>query len=164
MLTRWDPFRELMNLRTMMDRMLETSFDDQYRSGQTTSWGLPLDVSENDDEFFVKASLPGIKPEDLDITITGSTLTIKGELKEETETKETQYHLRERRFGSFSRSITLPSNVKTEDIQANYENGELTLHLPKAEEAKPKRISVESRGSEKVLEGSFKGSGNGHSK
>jgi HSP20 family protein len=153
-LVRWDPFREMLSLRRTMDRL----FDDALTGSQSEylpgAWNLALDVIENDDEYQVKASVPGIKPEDLDITYNNNTLMIKGEMKEEREVEETRYHLRERRFGSFSRSLTLPSNVNAEGIRADYDSGVITLHLPKAEEAKPKRITV--HGSEKMIEANVK--------
>ena len=97
---------------------------------------------ENKDGFVVKASLPGVNPDDVEITFDNNVLTIKGDVKEEKESKEEQYHLRERRCGSFSRSISLPIQVRSESIQASYDAGVLTLHLPKAEEAKPKKIAI----------------------
>ena len=144
MLSRWDPFREMMTMRRAMDRLLDSSLTGE--ATETPEWSLPLDVVEEETEYLVKASLPGIKPEDLDITYNKGMLTIKGEVKDERETTEGQYHLRERRFGTFSRTIALPTTVKPEDIQANYQDGVLTLTLPKAEETKPKRIQVKGEG------------------
>lgn len=155
-LIRWDPFREMYAMRRSMDRL----FDDFLREqpddlGQRFSWDLALDVVEHKDEFVVKASLPGIKPEDLDITYTENTLTIKGETKEETEKEESRYHLRERRYGSFTRSITLPRGVKGESIEAAYDAGVLTLRLPKSEEIKPKRIAVHNAEKHPMIEGNI---------
>lgn len=154
-LIRWDPYREMSN-------MLDRFFEEPISEWRTTDFNLnlPLDVAESEDEFIVKASVPGIDPDDIDITVTKNTLTIKGEMKKEEETEEERYHLRERRYGRFTRSITLPTSVNTDMIDANYENGVLVLHLPKTEEMKPKRIEV--RSGEKMLEGHFEG--NGHSK
>jgi HSP20 family protein len=140
----------MLTMREMIDQMFDRSVT--APSSWQRDWDLALDVKENQDEFIVLASVPGIKPEDLDITYENRTLTIKGEVQEESESEsEGRYHLRERRFGSFARSITLPSSVNPDKIQAGYEAGVLTLHLPKVEEAKPKRISVHS--ADKVLEG-----------
>jgi HSP20 family protein len=152
MLTRFDPFREMLNIRRVMDRMFDRVLDIDT-SWQPVSWDLALDVAETPDEFLVKASVPGINPDDLEITYTDNVLTIKGETKAEKDIKEEQYHLRERRYGSFSRSIALPSKVKAESIEANYDAGVLTLKLPKAEETKPKRISIQVP---KMLEGKTK--------
>jgi len=101
----------------------------------------------------VKASVPGINPDDLEITFTDGTLTIKGETREEKNVEETHYHMRERRFGRFSRSISLPTNLDADKIEASYDTGVLTLRLPKAEEMKPKRIEVKSGTKQQTIEG-----------
>jgi HSP20 family protein len=147
MLTRWDPFREMMTMRNQLDRF----FNDW--SGESGNWGegrtgfsfqLPLDVSENDDAFIVRASLPGIKPEDLDISVQNNMLTIRGEMKQEEARQGDRWHLQERRFGQFQRTISLPNNVDPNQVGAQFENGVLMLTLPKSEEAKPRKISVQS--------------------
>lgn len=150
-LIRWDPFREMMTLRSTIDRLFDDSFFGPRSDWQSITWDLALDVIEENDEFVVKASLPGINPDDLEVTYNNNVLTIKGEIKEDKDVEEKHYHLRERRFGSFTRSISLPSTVKPDSITANYDAGVLTLHLPKAEEAKPKRIAVQA--SPKMLNG-----------
>ncbi len=154
---RRSPFRDLLDMRDTMDRMLERDFfaTPMFRS----DWDLALDVAEKPDEFVVKASIPGLNPDDLEITYNNNILTIKGEVKGEKEEddKNTRYHLQERWSGSFSRSISLPGGVKADDIQASYQAGILTLHLPKKEEVKPRRIAVKSE-EPKMIEGSF---GNG---
>jgi HSP20 family protein len=160
MLSRRDPFRELNTLRSRMDQLFDTAFFNPSLGLEPASWDLAMDVVENEDEFVVKASLPGINPDDLDITFTANTLTIRGETKTEDEKKEARYHLRERRYGSFARSIALPANIKAGDIQASYTDGVLTLHLPKAEEARPKRIQINAGDSSQVLEGKLS-DGNG---
>jgi HSP20 family protein len=111
-----------------------------------------VDVAENKDDFIVKASVPGIKPDDLDISYADDTLTIRGEIKSDNEYKEDQYHFRERRYGSFSRSISLPTKIKGDAIEASYQDGVVTLRLPKTEEVKPKRIAIKV-GNGKVIEG-----------
>ncbi len=151
MLTRWDPFREFATMRNMMDRLFDRTLETQGWS-QPMSWDLALDVAENQDGFLVKASIPGINPGDLEITYTDNVLTIKGQTQEDKEINEDQYHLRERRYGTFSRSVTLPSKVKSDAIEASYDAGVLTLKLPKAEEVKPKRIAI-SVGQPKMIEG-----------
>jgi len=143
----------MMIMRNAMDRLVDR---DWFESAEWTSprnWGLALDVSENDDEFVVKASLPGVNPDDIDITYDKDTLTIKGEIQEEKEEEDDgrRYYLRERRYGSFSRSFSLPSAIKADAIAATYESGVLTLHLPKAEEAKAKRIQVKNVETKKRL-------------
>ena len=151
-LTRWDPFREMLSMRSALDRMFENSLATQEGFPQN-AWNLALDVSENSDEYTLKASIPGIDPDDLNITFNNNVLTISGETKSEQEKEDERYHLRERRYGSFSRSVTLPSTVKGDEIQAGYDAGVLTLHIPKAEEARPKRISVHTG---HVIEGKAK--------
>ncbi len=154
MLTRWDPFQEMLNLRRTVDRLFDNVTPDHEWS-QPTMWGLAVDMVENKDDFILKASVPGINPDDLDISYSDDTLTIKGEIKEENQVKEDQYHLRERRFGAFMRSITLPTKIKGDAIEASYQNGVVTLRLPKAEEVKPKRISIKV-GDQKIIEGKIK--------
>jgi len=149
MLTRWDPFRESMSLRNQMDRLFSDWLSDYGDAGESrmgVSFRLPLDVSENDDAYIVRASLPGIKPEELDISVQNNTLTIRGEVKHEEEREGNRWHLQERRFGQFQRSISLPNNVDPDSVGAQYENGVLTLTLPKSEEAKPRKISVQGNG------------------
>lgn len=141
-LTRWDPFREMMTLRSAMDRLFDNTFLGAPGEWQAATWSMALDVSENVDEYLVKASLPGINPDDLEVTFNNGVLTIKGEVKEETESKEARWHLRERRYGSFARSVQLPTSINSDAIQASYEAGILTLHLPKVEEAKPRKINI----------------------
>ena len=154
MLTRWDPFQEMLNLRRTVDRLFDNASQD-HDWAQSSAWGLAVDVVENKDDFIVKASVPGINPDDLDISYVDDTLTIKGEIKSENEVKEDQYHLRERRYGTFSRSITLPTKIKGDAIDASYQNGVITLRLPKAEEVKPKRIAIKV-GDQKMIEGKVK--------
>jgi HSP20 family protein len=93
----------------------------------------------------VKATLPGLKAEDVDITVTGETLTLRGEFKQEDEKKETSYHIREQRYGSFERSILLPTDVKADKAVADFENGILTITMPIAEEVKPKSIAIKAK-------------------
>jgi HSP20 family protein len=136
-----------------MDRLFDRMAGNQSVWSLAGSWDLALDVAENKDEFVVKASIPDINPDDLEITFTDSTLTIKGETKEDKDIKEEQYHLRERRYGSFSRSITLPNKVKADAIEASYDAGVLTLKLPKTEEVKPKKIAIQTP---RLIEGKTK--------
>ena len=142
-LERWDPFREAISLHDAVNTLFRESF---IRPGsmraQDAVATLPLDVSENDEQFVVKASLPGMTPEDVQVTIQGGTLTIRGETKADDEQKGQNWHLRERWIGSFQRSITLPAPVDSNGVQADYEHGVLTLTLPKAEEAKPRQIRI----------------------
>lgn len=151
-MSRYDPFREMVSLRDAMDSLFENALIRPF--GATQGFGgsyLPLDVIENEDSFVVKASVPGLKPEDLSATVTDNVLTIEGEVKSDQQ-EGTRYHLRERRWGKFVRQVALPVSVDANNVQAEYDNGVLTLTLPKSEEAKPKRIQIRSNG-RKMLEG-----------
>lgn len=154
-LSRRDPFREMITLRSAVDRLFDSAFNGESDWAQS-SWGVALDVTENENEYTVKATVPGVNPDDIDITFNNGMLTIKGEVKANEEKQGERYHMRERRYGSFSRSIALPTSINPDSIQASYDAGILTLHLPKAEEAKPKRIQIQSSGSQKVIEGQSK--------
>ena len=141
---RWDPVNEVVSLRDAMDRLFEDSFiQPRFFAPLREGFGqLPLDVVENDNDIVVKASVPGIKPDELDITIVGDTLTIKGEIKAQTKEEKDNYLVRERRWGTFQRTLTLPVEVQADKARAEFENGVLTLNLPKVEEIKPKQIKV----------------------
>ncbi len=140
-LTRWEPMREMMSLREAMDRLFDDAFTRPVSLRDLAA--LPLvDLSQDDDEITVKAVLPGLKPEDVQISITADVLTIKGEFKDEGEDKNRNYLIRERRFGSFERMIQLPTEVQTEKAHADFADGILTIRLPKAEAVKPKSISI----------------------
>jgi HSP20 family protein len=149
---RWNPVREMMTLRNAMDRLFDESFDVPVnRWADTAEWSLALDVVEDQEGFLVRASLPGINPEDIDVTVNDNVLFIKAELHREELVENARYHLSERRFGTFSRAVTLPLKVDQDAIEATYEHGILTLHIPKAEELKPRRIAIKTSGP-KVLE------------
>ncbi len=147
---RWNPMREASELFNEFDRYFDTPL---YRGRMgmplrtndvVGSWSLALDVAEKDDFFTVKASLPGINPEDLNVTLEDNVLTVQGEIKKDETIEEESYHIRERRYGSFSRSLRFPVPVNANKIEAAYENGVLTLTVPKAEEVKPKRIEIKT--------------------
>jgi HSP20 family protein len=151
-LTRWDPFRDMWSMRSAMDWFFENALTNFGSDWNPASWDLALDVAETDDEYLVKASIPGIEPDDVEITYDANILTIKGETKKDENIEDERYHLRERRYGSFSRSISLPGAIKPDQIEAIYDTGVLTLHLPKRDEVKPKRIKVQHERS-KMIEG-----------
>ncbi len=142
-LTRWTPFRELNSLQHQMNRL----FEEQYGGGRDESllagaFVPPVDIYEDEHGIQLKLEVPGVDEKDLDIKVENNTLTVSGERKFEKEEKEENFHRVERRYGSFSRSFTLPNTVSTDDIQANYENGVLKIRLAKRAEAKPKQIKV----------------------
>lgn len=143
-LIRWDPMREIISMRDAVDNMFEDFFSRSPMSYE--GYGIVnLDLYQTDENIVVKASIPGVKPDDINISVTGDVLTIRGEIKEEKEVEEGKYHLRERRQGSFCRSVTLPSLVESEKAEAEFEDGVLTLTLPKSEEVKPKMITVKAK-------------------
>jgi len=150
-LVRWEPFRQMTSLREAMDRLFEDSFvrPSRFWPELLGRGELPIDMYQTANDVVVKASLPGVKPEEVDISITGDTLTINGEHKEEEEVKQEDYFRRERYYGAFSRSLILPVQIQSDKAEAVFENGVLTLTLPKAEEVKPKQIKVKAK---KVLE------------
>jgi len=155
-IVRWEPFAGLTSLRQAMDRLFEDAFVRPSRLWSELVGEEPaLDIYQTDKDVVVKASLPGIKPEEVDISITGDVLTIKGEHKEEEEERKADYFCKERRYGAFRRSMTLPVPVKAEKADATFENGVLTITLPKTEEVKPKQIKVKGKAKE-VTEGKKK--------
>ena len=144
---RWHPFTELMSLRQAMDKLFEDSFVRPSRAMEALAEvGAPaLDVYQTPDEVVVKAALPGVKPDDVSIDISGETLTIKGEHKAEQEVRKEDYLYQERRCGAFSRSVILPGGLRTDKAEATMEDGILTLSIPKAEEVKPKAIKIKAK-------------------
>ncbi len=143
-LVRWNPTREMLSLRDAMDRLFQESFlrPGWFGGVEAPVAALPLDIYETGDRVVVKASVPGVKPEEIEVTITGDLLTIKGEMKVEEKVEKESYLRQERRYGSFCRQVSLPANVKTENVQATFENGVLSLELPKADIAKTKTVRI----------------------
>ncbi len=146
-IVRWEPLRDFMTLREAMDRLFEESFVGRRpREWAVAEGTLALDMYQTEDAAVVKTSVPGVKPDDIDITISGNTLTISGQTREEEEVKQENYMRRERRFGSFSRSVVLPDGLEPDKAEASFEDGVLTLTIPKAPEAKPKVVKVKGKG------------------
>ena len=151
-MTRWDPFQDLRNAQeqeemAQMSPMLAQALGlhgQQQGSGRatTTAWAPALDISERKDAYLVTVELPGVEADDLQITLEDGLLTIQGERHFAQESSEQQFHRVERRYGAFRRSITLPAHVMAEGIEATADDGVLLIMVPKAEEAKPKRIEV----------------------
>jgi HSP20 family protein len=152
-MTRWDPFRELSALQNRMNRLFE---EQQYGGGREESLTAgafvpPVDIYEDEHSIQLKLEVPGIDEKDLDIKVENNTLTVSGERKFEKEEKEENFHRVERRYGSFTRSFTLPNTVSTDDVQADYDHGVLKIRLAKRAEAKPKQIKVNV--GQKTIEG-----------
>lgn len=149
-LVRWRPFRELETFRREMDRLFEDFFGREWPvlrpAREITRAGVlapAIDMYDKKDEIIVKAELPGLSKDDVNIELTEDALTLSGEIKREEEVKETDYYCCERAYGKFSRTIELPAKVKTDKAEARFKDGILEIHLPKVEEAKPKQIKVQ---------------------
>jgi len=147
-LTRWEPAREMLTLREAMDRLFDDAFTRPFslmREGGSNWSSLPIDMYQTDNEVVVKAALPGIKADEVQINVTNDVLTIKGEMKHEEEQKDKSWHIREHRWGAFERSITLPTGVISDKAKADFDNGILTIILPKSEAVKPRTITVKTK-------------------
>ena|SRR5437870_971636 len=143
-ITRYDPFGEMVTLRHAMDRLFEDSYVSPltWRTLDGEMLSPALDVHQTSDDIIVQAALPGLEADDVDITITGQTLTIRGEFKADEKVSRDQYLYRERRYGSFNRQLQLPVRVQGDAATATFEDGLLTLRIPKVEEVKPRQIQV----------------------
>jgi HSP20 family protein len=146
-LVRWDPFRELNSIQDELNRLFGRTFGgaEPTRAPMAGAWAPALDVYETDASFVAKLELPGIDPEAVDVSVEDNVLTITGKRDFSNEVKEESYHRIERRYGSFSRSITLPATADTEKVEASFDKGVLTVEVPKVERAKPKKIAVKAK-------------------
>lgn len=143
-IVRWEPFREMESLRDAMERM----FEERSLRSPLPFWGpesLAVDMWETDEDVMIRTAVPGVKADEIDVSVTGDTLTIRAETKGEEEVEGENYLRRERRFGRMCRSVTLPGGLETDKAEADYTDGILTLTFPKAEEVKPKSIKVTSK-------------------
>jgi HSP20 family protein len=136
------PFRGAMNLQEQINRIFGEGVGHPGEESNLTPWAPAVDIYETENELVVKADLPDVNPQNLDIRVENNILTIRGERKFESKVNEDNYLRIERAYGSFSRSFSLANSVKTDAIKADYQNGVLTLSLPKREEVKPKQIKV----------------------
>jgi HSP20 family protein len=140
-LSRWEPMREMLTLREAMNQLFDDSFTRPF--GISAVSGSPaVEMYEENDQVVVKAALPGLKADDVQISVTADQLTIHGEFKSQNEPKNATYHLREYHYGSFERTLHLPTEVQSDNSRADFENGVLTIVLPKAEAVKPRSISI----------------------
>jgi HSP20 family protein len=142
-ITPWRPFRELEDWERRFDDLFGRPFG--RWPVEEKGWMPAVDVFEKEDKFVVKAELPGMKEDDIDVSVIGDTLSIKGEKKTETEIKDEDYYRCERSYGSFYRSIPIPSNVDANKIEASFEDGILEVALPKSAKVKPKKIAVSAK-------------------
>ena len=143
-IVRWEPLRNLVTAQSEFERFLREAFSPTSAEGEvsTRTWAPPVDIYENGDNLVLKAELPGINPDDVEIRVEDNTLYLKGERKFEKEVKEQNYHRVERSYGTFTRSFSLPNSVDADKVTANFKDGILTLTMPKKEEAKPKTIKI----------------------
>jgi HSP20 family protein len=144
-LIRWEPAREMMTLRDAMDRLFDDAFTRPLRMYDRDLSMPAVDMYQTDNEVVVKVAIPGVKADDVQINVTGEMLTIKGETREKEESRDKAYHIREQRWGMFERAIALPTDVVADKSKAEFENGILTITLPKAEEVKPKTITIKTK-------------------
>ncbi len=140
---RWDPFRDLESLQENVNRLFQESMTRSPHEGPAVkTWAPPVDVISDEDKIVVKAEIPGMKKEDIEIGLTGDTLTIKGERKFEDEEKKECYVRSERAYGKFERSFTIGVPIEASEVKASYKDGVLEVTIPKAEEIRPKKVEV----------------------
>jgi len=140
----WDPFRDVNEMRSMMSRFFGWPYGHSEEGPMEADWVPRVDIVQEKERYLVQADLPGMKREEIDITVNGDTLTITGERKSERKTQEDNFYRSERHYGRFSRSLILPSSVDADRIEAAYKDGVLQLAIPKSEQAGPKQIKIES--------------------
>jgi HSP20 family protein len=145
-LVRWDPFRDLVSIQDELNRLFGRTFTggESMRPTASGAWMPAMDVFETEDTIVAKLELPGIEPNDVEVSVEDSSLTVTGTRQFASETNEENYHRVERRYGSFTRSITLPQTADTEKVGAKFDKGVLTIEVPKVERAKPKKIEIEA--------------------
>jgi HSP20 family protein len=143
---RWDPFRDLVSIQDELNRLFGRTFvgSETTRPSAGGTWMPSMDVFETDDRIVAELELPGIEPEEVDVSVEDSTLTVSGSREFTNELKEENVHRVERRYGAFTRSITLPQTADTERVEAKFDKGVLRVEVPKVERAKPKRIEIKA--------------------
>jgi HSP20 family protein len=145
-LVRWDPFRDLVSIQDELNRLFGRTFTgvEPLRPSVAGTWMPPMDVFETEDKIVATLELPGIEPDAVEVAVEDSTLTVSGSRELSSEVKEEAYHRVERRYGAFTRAITLPQTADTEKVEAKFDKGVLTIEVPKVERAKPKKIQVKA--------------------
>jgi HSP20 family protein len=142
--TRFDPFRDITTLRDEMNRLFNRATGDGVSSG--SAWTPAVDIFDTDQAIVLRAELPGLTPDDIDIEIDDNVLSLRGERRFEETVQEGRYYRLERAYGHFQRNVTLPQGVKADEISASFDNGVLSVRVPKAEEVRPRKIAVEAGG------------------
>jgi HSP20 family protein len=151
-LVRWDPTRDLDTLQTDVNRVFDAFFGDRAANGRARRWVPAIDLVETDEHFVLRADLPGMGEDDINIELEDGMLTVSGERKSEHESKNEGYYRVERAFGGFSRSLTLPKGIDPEAVSANFDRGVLEVRIPKPEERKPRRIEISNAGQQQTIE------------
>ena len=144
-IVRWEPFNNLMTTQREFDRLFKDAFNPLFGDSElsTRTWAPPVDIYETENDIVLKAELPGVDSNDVEVKVEDNTLYLKGERKFEKEVKNESYHRVERSYGSFARSFSLPNSISTEKVNAEFKDGLLTLTLPKREEAKPRTVKID---------------------
>lgn len=142
-LVRWDPFREMSSLRDDMERLFDSVYGRYPRERSEISWAPPLDIEETENSIVIRAEIPGMKKDDIKISLTGDTLCISGERRHEAEQKDKTFHRIERAYGRFMRTLILPTDLDGSKVKAGYKDGVLELSLPKSEKARAREIAIE---------------------
>ncbi len=145
-MARWDPFRELASIQSELDRLFGRTYGSEGEDVPDIRWVPPVDVYESPERFVITMELPGVSPDEVDISIENSVLTVRGERSFYQQMAERDFHRIERRFGSFGRTVSLPSTADAERIEASFDAGVLQIEVPKREEAKPRKITVKAQG------------------
>lgn len=140
---RWDPLRDIVSLREAMNSLLDESLSRPRAEIMAMTTGMNIDLKETEQEFIVETTLPGVKPDDVNISVLGDRLNITAEIRETDEQKDAKWLIRERRYGSFERTVSLPAQVRADDASAEFNDGILTIKLPKAEPSRPHEIKVQ---------------------
>jgi HSP20 family protein len=143
-ITKWDPFKDLLSIQERMNRLFETALSrsDVAALGDFASWSPLADIYETEENLVISMELPGIREGEIDISITGDTLTIRGERKMDKEVQKESYHRIERAYGAFSRHFNIPAGLETGKVSASFKDGILTLSIPRKEASKPKKIKI----------------------
>jgi HSP20 family protein len=154
-IVRWEPFRELATIQNEMNRLFNTAFDAPPggNGGTARRWVPAMDLVETDDHFVLRADLPGLSQDDVNIEVEDRVLTVSGERRAEHESKSEGYHRVERAYGAFSRSLTLPEGIDADAVEATFDRGVLEVRIPKPEQRKPRKVSI-GTGAKKTIEGS----------
>jgi HSP20 family protein len=154
-IVRWEPFRELSSLQTEMNRLFNAAFEGGPGNGGSRRWTPAMDLLETEDQFVLRADLPGVGEDDVNIELEDNVLTVSGERKAEHEEKREGFYRMERAYGAFSRSLTLPKGIDPDSVTAGFDRGVLEVRVPKPEQRRPRRISIAAgEGEPRTIEGS----------